>query len=73
MKPPTPTLDKYRLHSFGGHCTCFSSPFTPCVICEAVKEHKKRWDGLTPELREKAKAELYALDRYEEQPTGLTP
>lgn len=59
----TPTLDKYNLHSFGGYCTCFSSPYTRCTACAATAAAKARWAALTPAIRKKALAESEALRR----------
>lgn len=54
----TPTLDKYGLHPFGGRCTCYSSPYTECVICKKCAEATKRWEALSPKIRERAKREI---------------
>lgn len=54
----TPVLDKFRLHPFGGYCTCFSSPYSECRICKASAESVKRWKELSPKNRAKAIEEM---------------
>jgi hypothetical protein len=50
----TPTLDKFRLHPVGGYCTCFSSPYSTCTVCKAIKNLQERWDNLLPDDKVKA-------------------
>jgi predicted Fe-S protein YdhL (DUF1289 family) len=57
-KKRTPILDKFNLHPCGGHCTCFSQPFTACASCKAVLANVQRWKDLSPENRKRAKAEM---------------
>lgn len=54
----TPTLDKYNLHPFGGKCTHFTHPYSPCTTCEAILKHQQRWQKLPPAVRAKAEAEM---------------
>src|ERR1035441_6990674 len=56
IMPRTPTLDKFSLHPLGGHCTCFSSPYSACRICCAIKEQQERWKNLKPVDKKKADA-----------------